>query len=181
VGFGRRVMQTIVMQRDGKIFASEISGVKDAVEIAKKEGILPSDVSMNFIEIPKSAPASVRIFENYIHPGGSQTIDNPQIGSFYAATNRDGYICTTGKEFHHPGTTNPLHVKYIDGLMPFEEILEDVYALTCLALTRPEDCTREPFTLKLADIRLREHAGGYDEDALAYDDEIENDEDNKNE
>jgi hypothetical protein len=60
--------------------------------------------------------------------------------------------------------------------MPFEKLLEDVYAFTCLALTRPEDCSREPFSIKLADIRLREHAGGYDEDALAYDDETENDE-----
>lgn len=65
--------------------------------------------------------------------------------------------------------------------MPFEEIIEDVYALTCLALTRPEDCTREPFTLKLSDIRLREHAGGYDEDALVYDSEIEKEEANENE
>ena len=38
-------MQTIVIQRDGKLFASEIAGAKDAIEIVKKEGILPYDVS----------------------------------------------------------------------------------------------------------------------------------------
>jgi hypothetical protein len=181
VGFGRRVMQTILVLRDGKLFATEIAGAKDAIEMAKKEGILPSDVSLNFIEIPKSSAAPFRLFDRYTHPGQREITDNPQIGSYYTPTSQDGYICTTGKEFHHPGTANPLHVKYIEGSMPFEQILEDVYALTCLALTRPEDCSREPFPLKLADIRLREHAGGYDEDALAYDDEIENDEENKSE
>jgi hypothetical protein len=180
-GFGRRTMQTIVVQRDGRLFATEIAGAKDAIEIAKKEGILPFDVSLNFTEIPKSSAAPVRLFDSCIRLGWLETADNPQIGSYYIPTHQDGYICTTGKEFHHPGTSNPLHVRYIEGCMPFEEIIEDVYALTCLALTRPEDCTREPFTLKLADIRLREHAGGYDEDALAYDDEIEKDEDNENE
>lgn len=55
--------------------------------------------------------------------------------------------------------------------MPFKQILEDIYAQTCLALTRPEDCSRLPFTLKLTDIRLTEHAGGYDEGALAFSEE----------
>lgn len=176
VGFGRRVMQTIVVQRDGKIFASEIAGTKDAIEMAKKEGILSFDVSLNFIEIPKSSMAPFRLFDIYTHPGQPETADNPQIGSYFIPTRQEGYICSTGKEFHHPGTANPLHVKYIEGTMPFEKMLEDVYALTCLALTRPEDCSREPFSIKLADIRLREHAGGYDEDALTYDDATENDE-----
>ncbi|MFC1989424.1 hypothetical protein ACFLVW_02510 [Chloroflexota bacterium] len=173
IGFGRRIMHTIGIQRDGKLYATEIAGVKDAIEIAKKEGILPADVSLNFVEIPKRSAAPFRLFERNTSPGRNDTIYNPHIGSYYILTNQDGYICTTGREFRHPGTANPLHVKYIEGSMPFDAILEDVYALSCLALTRPEDCAREPFTLKLADIRLREHAGGYDEDALAYEDEIE--------
>jgi hypothetical protein len=166
-------MQTIVVQRDGRLFATELTGAKDAIEMAKKEGILPSDVSLNFIEIPKSSPAPVRIFDKYTQHGRPDTVDNPQIGSYFIPTNKDGYVCTTGKEFYHPGTANALHVKYIEGKMQFEHILEDVYALTCLSLTRPEDCSRDPFTLKLADIRLREHAGGYDEDALEYEGETE--------
>ena len=59
--------------------------------------------------------------------------------------------------------------------MPFKEIQEDIYAQTCLALTRPEDCSRLPFTLKLTDIRLTEHAGVYDEDALAFGEDDEED------
>ena len=181
VGLGRTVIRTIVIQRDGRLFAPEIAGIKDAIETLKKEGLLLAELSLNFIEIPKKSAVSLRLFDIETHPGRKDMASNPQIGSYYVPTPRDGYICTTGREFRHPGTANPLHVKYVEGMTPFEEILEDVYALTCLAWTRPEDCTRYPITLKLADIRLREHAGGYDEDALAYEDDITNDEDEQNE
>ena len=52
--------------------------------------------------------------------------------------------------------------------MPFVDILEDLYSLTCLAWTRPEDCTRYPVTIKLTDIRLREHTEIHDTDAIEY-------------
>ena len=90
------------------------------------------------------------------------------MGTYHILTERDGYVCCTGREFRHPGTSRPLHIRYVGGQMPFKQVLEDIYAQTCLALTRPEDCSRLPFTLKLTDIRLTEHAGGYDEDALAF-------------
>lgn len=178
---GRDCINTIVMQRDGKLFTAEVSGIKDAIATLKAEGLLPPDLSLNLIEIPKRSAAPFRLFDVDRLQGGQETISNPQIGSYYVLTSHDGYICSTGREFYHPGTTNPLHVKYVEGNMPFSDILEDVYALTCLAWTRPEDCTRHPLTLKLADIRLREHAGGYDEDALAYIDETESDEVEDNE
>ena len=170
---GRTPSGTIVVQRDGRLFASEIAGIKEAVAKLKAEGILPATVSLNFIEIPKKSAAPFRLFNVDSRPNGPEIVGNPQIGSWYIPTLRDGYLCSTGREFSRPGTVNPLHVKYIEGTMPFQDILDDVYALTCLAWTRPEDCTRNPITLKLADIRLREHAGGYDEDALVYGDESE--------
>ena len=55
--------------------------------------------------------------------------------------------------------------------MSLEHILDDVFALTCLTWTRPEDCTRYPVTVKLTDIRLREHAGNYEGDDLKYGDD----------
>lgn len=173
---GRHSIKTIVVQRDGRLFASEIAGVREAFTILKTEGILPVDISLNFIEIPKKSAAPFRLFDVISH-NSQEVIANPQIGSYYLPTNRDGYICTTGREFFHPGTVHPLHVKYVHGTMPFSEILEDVHSLTWLAWTRPEDCTRHPITLKLVDIRLMEHAGGYDEDALAYDNQPEGEDD----
>jgi argonaute-like protein implicated in RNA metabolism and viral defense len=173
VGLGRKQLRSLVVQRDGRLFATEIAGVREAVRILVAEGNLPTDVSLNFVEIPKKSAAPVRLFEPFTRPGGKEGVDNPQVGSYYLAGVQDGYLCTTGREFSHPGTTNPLHVRYRDGSMPIEHILEDVYAFACLAWTRPEDCSRTPVSLKLADIRLREHAGGYDEDALEYGDEAD--------
>jgi argonaute-like protein implicated in RNA metabolism and viral defense len=173
MALGRPEIKSIVIQRDGRLFASEIAGIKDAISALKTAGTLPRDASPHFVEIPKKSATPFRVFEVTTRPGGQDTASNPQIGSYYMLTASDGYVCTTGREFYHPGTSNPLHVKYIEGSMSFPKILEDVYALTCLAWTRPEDCTRNPIILKLADIRLREHAGGYDEDALEYSDELE--------
>ena len=57
--------------------------------------------------------------------------------------------------------------------MPFDRVLEDVYGQTCLALTQPEGCSRLPFSLRLTDIRLAEHAGDYDQDALAFGENVD--------
>jgi len=47
--------------------------------------------------------------------------------------------------------------------MTIEQLLEDVYRLTTLAWSRPEDCTRYPITIKLNDRRLFEDAGEFNE------------------
>lgn len=164
-------IQNVVVQRDGTIFTSEMSGVKEGIETLKKEGQLPATVAVNFVEIHKKSAVQFRLFDVDTRPAGWESVQNPQVGSYIILNRHDGYVCSTGREFNHPGTAKPLHVKHIEGSIPFKRILEDIYAQTCLALTRPEDCSRLPFTLKLTDIRLTEHAGGYDEDALAFSEE----------
>jgi hypothetical protein len=52
--------------------------------------------------------------------------------------------------------------------MPFVHALEDVYALTTLTWTRPEDASRYPVTLKLVDRWLEEEASEFDSKALVY-------------
>jgi len=158
----------IVIQRDGRIFVSEISGVKEAVDILKQQGSLPVTATVDFVEIHKTSRVPFRMFDVDTDPGGRESTQNPQVGSHVIMNSRDAHICSTGREFSHPGTARPLYVKHVEGSMPFHEILEDVYAQTCLALTRPEDCSRLPFTLRLTDIRLVEHERAYDEDLFAY-------------
>ena len=80
----------------------------------------------------------------------------------------NAFLCATGRAFFHEGTVNPLHVKYVDGTVPLLACLEDVYRLTCLAWARPEDCMRDPITIKLTDRRLGEDATTFDEDALEF-------------
>lgn len=159
---------TIMIQRDGRIYPTEMNGIKETINDLKKEGILPNFKQINFVEIHKKSLIPFRIFDVEMRPGGLENIQNPQIGTFIILNSHDGYICSTGREFKHPGTTKPLHIKNVEGDVQFSKSLEDIYSLTSLTLTRPEDCSRLPFTLKLTDIRLSEHAGEYDEDALVY-------------
>jgi len=93
-------------------------------------------------------------------------------GSYYAClriNGVEGYLCATGRAFPRQGTVQPLHVRYVEGSLPFEDCLEDLYSLTALTWTRPEDCTRYPITIKLTDRRLGEDASDYDADALEFD------------
>lgn len=165
-------INNIVIQRDGRLFATERAGIKDAVAALKDKGILPTSCSVAFIAIPESGAASVRLFNVHTPAGGSERTSNPPIGAYFILSPTDAYLCSTGQEYRHPGTTRPLHVRYIEGAMPFEQVLEDVYVLTNLTWTRPEDCTREPITIKLGDIRLREHAGKFNPDAVDYEEEL---------
>ena len=48
--------------------------------------------------------------------------------------------------------------------MPIEQCLEDVLYLSCLAWTRPEDCSRDPITTKLNDRWLGEEGAEHQEE-----------------
>jgi len=174
---GRPPIRSVVIHRDGRIYDQEIKGIEAAFQKLQQECIVSRDANLNFLEIPKTSPAPVRLFDVSKKGQGGDFIQNPEIGSYWILSSRDAYLCSTGRAFPRRGTANPLHVKYVKGAMPFEHILEDLYSLTCLAWTRPDDCTRYPVTIKLADIRLREHAGEYDSDALAYGEDEETIED----
>jgi hypothetical protein len=52
--------------------------------------------------------------------------------------------------------------------MPLENAVEDVFYLANLTWTKIDDCSRQPLSVKMNDIRLREIAGEYDRDALRF-------------
>ena len=168
-------VENIMLLRDGRWFKSEINGVKDAIAALHNEGLMKG-ASVSFVEIPKTSAVSFRLFEVEAAHGGGDRVENPSLGQYYILNNKSGYICSTGREYLHQGTAQPLNVRYVEGTMPFDQVLEDIYAQTCLALTRPEGCSRLPFSLRLTDIRLAEHAGSYDQDALAFGDNVDQDE-----
>jgi alkylated DNA nucleotide flippase Atl1 len=158
----------IVLQRDGRVWPSEREGAHRAVDRLKAEGVLPSDATLTILEISKTSPAPLRLFEVTLTDDRSAWIENPEVGTYHLASATDAYLCATGRAFRRPGTVNPLHVRFVEGPMPFLDCLEDLYYLTVLAWTRPEDCTRDPITIKLNDRRLGEDAGEYDADALNF-------------
>ena len=178
---GRKRIRSVVVHRDGRLYDTEIKGIEAAFKTLQQEAIIEKDASLNLVAVPKCSPAPIRLFDVSRQSGCREYVQNPEVGSHWILSDSDAYLCSTGRAFRRHGTVNPLHVKYVKGTMPFEHILEDLYALTCLTWTRPEDCTRYPLTMKLADIRLREHAGGYDVDALEYGEDENDDEANENE
>ena len=160
-------VRNIVIHRDGRIWSSEVRGAQKALEFLKRERVVGHDAAITILEIAKSAPAPVRFFDP-VERDGRMWIYNPQIGVYYIANDSDGHLCATGRAFSRPGTVNPLHVKHVEGPLSLEKCLEDVFYLTALAWTRPEDCTRYPITIKLNDRFLGEEAGEYDAEALEY-------------
>jgi len=159
------MIRTILLQRDGRTFDTELKGAHEAIEQLKKEGAIAPDTSLTIIEISKSAPVRLRLFD--VNLGSSRiSADNPQVGIYCIINNNEGYLCTTGRAFPHKGTVRPLHVRLIEGTLAIQSCLEDVFYLSCLTWTRPEDCSRYPVTIKLNDRFLSEEATDFDEEAL---------------
>jgi len=162
---GFTAIKNIVIHRDGRVFETEINGALDALEALIQQGRLDSAANLTIIEIPKSSPAPLRLFDTSIRDNKKE-VDNPQIGSYYIADETNAYLCSTGRAFPRPGTVNPLHVKKAFGTLDIEACLEDVFYLTSLTWTRPEDCSRYPITMKLNDRYLSEDATDYDKDGF---------------
>jgi hypothetical protein len=167
----RRSVKSVVIHRDGRCWQSEIDGATAAMEKLKKEGVVAPDGSLTILEISKSAAVRLRFFDVEITRGARPFVNNPQVGLYAIVNRNEGFLCTTGRAFPRRGTVQPLHVRSVREGLPFVEALEDVYALSTLAWTRPEDCSRYPITIKLTDRWLGEEASEFDEEVLLYETE----------
>jgi hypothetical protein len=148
---------------------SELAGAREAIAFLKnpKQGIIDPNATLTILEISKTSPASLRLFD-VTRKNDRPWIENPQVGNYYIVDKNNGYICSTGRAFPRPGTVKPLHVKHVEGPLSLEICLEDIYYLSTLAWTRPEDCSRYPITSRLNDRFLRDDATEYDTDALEF-------------
>jgi len=160
-------VESIVIHRDGRIWPSEVNGARKAIEFLKREHTLDQAATLTILEIAKSSPAPIRFFDTEERDGRTW-IHNPQVGLHCIVNGSDGYLCATGRAFPRPGTVKPLHVKHAGGPLTMEKCLEDVFYLTTLTWTRPDDCARYPITIKLNDRFLGEEATEYNSEALEY-------------
>lgn len=163
-------VREIVIHRDGRSFQSELDGAQDAVRHLQEKDVLPADARLTVLDVSKMAMVRVRLFD-VRRWNGRPWIDNPQNGTHIFLGNRDAHLCSTGREYRHQGTAQLLHVRHVLPGLPFEQALEDLYALTTLAWSKPDDCSRFPITMKLTDRWLWQDATDYDQDALDYGDE----------
>jgi hypothetical protein len=171
IGSGQ-VIRHIVVHRDGRTYESELADFQATINELKASGDLPPDATLTILDLPKSTMVPVRLFEVTRHQDGRIWVENPQVGEHYIVSEKDAFLCSTGRAFERngrqKGTTQPLHVRYVDGEMAFEQCLEDIFALTTLTWSRPEDCSRVPVTIRLNDRYLREEATEFDYESLEF-------------
>ena len=159
----------IVIHRDGRAWPTEIKGLKQACEQLAKGGHLDQNWQLTVVEISRSAPAPLRLFDVKASANLQESsVKNPIVGNWLAQTPDEGYVCTTGRPFRIPGTCKPLHIRRAAGDMPIEHCLSDVFSLSCLTWTRPEGAMRLPISIKLCDRNLFDEATEYDEDAIQF-------------
>lgn len=166
------LLRRIVLHRDGRLFRPEKEGALEAMQILIQRGILPVDASLSFVEIPKHAVSSFRMFDVYKDYDVIEQSDdngwvaNPEAGSWIASNSREAFLCTTGREYRHQGSSRPLYIKTEPNGLSMEQILEDIYSLSCLAYTKPDDCSRYPLTIKITDRRINTLGSEFNFEAL---------------
>lgn len=165
-------IKRITFHRDGRLYRTEILGIENAIKLLVDEGLLPDDVSYNLIEIPKNSVIPFRMIEvtrqydifNQINDNGA--VLNPRNGAWTQVNAKEAFIITTGREFARQGTSHPLFVRYVRGDMSFKDVLEDIYFLSHLAFTKPDDCSRNPLTIKITDRRINLLGSEYDAERM---------------
>jgi hypothetical protein len=160
-------LKSLVVHRDGILWPGERLGIQQAIADLKADGAFAEDAGYAVLEVPKKSAASLRLYDVSLR-ADRVWVENPEIGTYFILDSTNGYVCATGRAFPRHGTVQPVHVKYIEGTLSFQKCLEDFFYLTGLTWSRPEDCAKDPITIKLTDRRLGEDASTYDVDALEY-------------
>lgn len=155
--------RTIVIQRDGRMFESEIDGALDAMAELKDAGAIAADATLTCVEIPKGSIAALRLFDEHADRYGT-VVCNPDIGAMCILGPNEGFVCNTGRTFCVPGTVRPLHVRRVWGEVSMKACLEDVFYLACLTWSQPEGCSRYPVTVRLNDRQLIDVATPFDDE-----------------
>jgi hypothetical protein len=165
----QRNIKNIVIHIQGKLFPPERHGVIQAMNRLAKDGIVPQDHKCTLVEVKTTSRVPFRLFYVTVLSGDQrEMVYNPLIGAFVPLSENESFVCNTGPPFEHKGTTKPLHVVKIEGPMSLESVVEDVFYLSNLTWTKIDDCSRQPLSVKMNDIRLREIAGEYDRDELRF-------------
>lgn len=163
--------KSIVLRRDGRLFESEWLGFKDAIQRLIDEELLPKDVCLGAVEIPKHHSYGVRLVET--SPNGFR---NPPVGCWEYLSGTEGIVCTTGWPFNIPGTVEPLFVRVARGDLDIAFVLEDTFDMSQLCWPMPRGCMRLPIDLKLCDEHLRAFAASANEDSAVFGETLENEE-----
>ena len=100
--------RNIVVHRDGRSYESEIEGLRRAMDSLRQDGTIDANAKLTVLEVAKTSPAPLRLFDVRQDRQGNTTVSNPQVGCYYMLAEDEAYLCTTGKPFKHPGTSKPI-------------------------------------------------------------------------
>lgn len=160
----RAAIRSLTVHRDGRVYDSERAGIWAAVRQLISEGLLTNDVRVTIVAIPKKTSINLRLFAGPT-PG---EVRNPRIGSYLVLNEREGVVATTGYPFNLPGTAIPLHASIVEGDMPIEQVLQDIFCLAQLAFSAPDLPLRTPISTKLANDFLEPIAARFDMETALY-------------
>jgi hypothetical protein len=163
-----RMLKSLILQRDGRLFNAEWLGFEDAVKQLISEKMLPVDILWGGIEIAKKFSSGLRLVREVA--GGLQ---NPVIGTSLRVSSDEGIVCTTGYPFSIPGTASPLAVRVVHGDLNLEWVMEDIFRKSLLAWPSPGNCLSVPIDLKLCDEVLRAFASEADDEGALHGLEVE--------
>ncbi len=158
-----QVPRSLVLRRDGRSHDTEWLGFNDAVKKLVDEQLLPRDIQVGAVEVPKHRSYGVRVAL-----ATSSGLENPTLGTWEVFSKSEGIVCTTGWPFNIPGTVEPLVVLLARGNLNQTKILEDTFRMAQLCWPTPTGCMRLPVDLKLCDEHLRAFAGRADEDKALF-------------
>lgn len=161
-----RPLRSLVLRRDGRAFADEWLGFRDAVNKLIQEGVLPKEIRVGVVEIHKTFSPGLRL----VAENGNGRLVNPRIGSWQELNHLEAILCTTGYPFRFEGTVKPLYVKVVRGNLDLAKIVEDTFRMSQLCWPVPNRCMRLPIDLKLCDDLLRATAADADEEEAIYGD-----------
>jgi len=160
---GRAPIRSLVLRRDGKLFAEEWAGLELAIQQLQAEGLLPEELLYGAVEVQKTSLAAVRMARHT-----DNGLANPRIATAYQLGDKEGLLCTTGFPFSYPGTVKPLHVCIAHGALDLWKVLEDTAGMALLAWAAPDRSMRLSIDLKLCDDFLRAVAAEADQDEAAF-------------
>jgi hypothetical protein len=157
-------VNSIVLQRDGRLFQSEWQGVCEAVNSLQNSGALGRDVMTAGVAIAKTSTVPVRVGD--VTEDGH--LENTRLGVSVVLAPDEGNLCTTGHPFRVRGTCTMLNVRVVRGTFPLAHALEDTFRLSQLSWAAPDKSMRLPITLKLCDDFLRSIASAADDHAAEF-------------
>lgn len=145
----------IVFHRDGRVFRTEIKGIRNCLADLKDDKLIPEDVRYSIVEIHKTSSSRPRLYRWM-----EERFHNPEMGIFARLSDYEGILATTGAPLLRRGTAQPLAIEIFEGTIDIDEIAHDIYALTHLSFASPGSAMSLPLTIALADRILRESSPG---------------------